>query len=85
MKKVNPRKRPCTEADVKRAKSEAANDAVRLTAAIILTVLVDKFNGADYVPEIWEAVNKLAEEVKEGRVNVSDLACVLREEYQIEI
>ena len=85
MKKTNPRKRPCTEADVKRARSEGINEAVRLSTAIILTVLVDKFNGADYIPEIWDAVNKLAEEVKEGRVSVADLVYVLRTEYQIEV
>lgn len=81
--KTNPKKRPATEADVRRAKAQAVNDAVRMTSAIFLTVLCDKFNGADYIPDIWNAVNKLSEEIKEKRVSVPDLIRTLNDEYDI--
>lgn len=81
--KTNPKKRPATEADVRRAKAQAVNDAVRMTSAIFLTVLCDKFGGADYIPGIWTAVNKLSEEIKEKRVSVPDLIRTLNEEYDI--
>lgn len=81
--KTNPKKRPATEADVRRAKAQAVNDAVRMTSAIFLTVLCDKFGGADYIPDIWNAVNKLSEEIKEKRVSVPDLIRTLNDEYNI--
>lgn len=85
MKKINPRRRPATAADVNRAKNKAIEDAVHAASAIFLTVLVDKFNAAEYVPDIWSAVNKLSEEIAEGRVSIADLTYVLRTEYDIEL
>ena len=83
--KTNPRKRPATQADVKKAQSNAVNTAVRMASAIFLTVLCDKFNGAEHIPEVWREVNKLSEEIKEGRVSVNDLITVLKTEYEIEV
>lgn len=54
-----------------------------MTSAIFLTVLCDKFGGADYVPDIWREVSKLSEEIKEKRVSVPDLIRTLDEEYDI--
>jgi len=84
-KKQNPRKRPATWADVERAKKAASNEAISLAMAIFLTVLVDKFNGEEYIQDVWAAVNKLSQEVSEGRVNLWDLKTVLEEEYSIEL
>jgi hypothetical protein len=83
--RTNPRKRPATQADVNRARAEAVNEAVRMASAIILTVLCDKFNGADHIGDVWTEVCKLSEEIKERRVSVSDLITVLTEEYGIEV
>ena len=85
MKKVNPKRRPATWADVERARKEATDEAVQLAMCIVLTVLVDKFNGRDYIQDIWKAVNKLSEEIVEGRVNMTDLKHVLLTEYDVEI
>ena len=84
-KRVNPRRRPANEADLKRAKSIAVEEAVHLASAIFLTVLVDKFNGADYIPDVWNEVNKLSEEINESRVSVADLTHVLKTEYGINL
>lgn len=81
--KTNPRRIPCTAADVARAKSKAIEEAVHTASAVFLTVLVDKFNAKDYIPEVWAAVNKLSEEIIEGRVSVADLTRTLRDEYDI--
>lgn len=81
--KTNPRKRPASQADVRRAETKAVNDAVRMTSAIFLTVLCDKFGGADYIPDVWREVSKLSEEIKEKRVSVPDLIRMLDTEYNI--
>jgi hypothetical protein len=83
MKKVNPRRKPASEADVRRAREEAVKQAVQMASAIILTVLVDKFDAKEEIPTIWSEVNKLSEEIKEGRVSVADLTHVLKTEYDI--
>lgn len=81
--KTNPRKKPASQEDVRRAQTKAVNDAVRMTSAIFLTVLCDKFGGADYIPDVWREVSKLSEEIKEKRVSVPDLIRTLDEEYNI--
>ena len=83
--KKNPRKTPKTQADVERAWDDGVLVGVSNASAIFLTVLVDKFNGADHIMDVWSEINKLSEEIKERRVSVSDLRCVLREEYGIEV
>ena len=82
-KRVNPRKKPATMADVERAKKKATDEAVTNAMAIMLTVMVDKFNGQDYIADVWKEVCKLSEEVSEGRVSIADLVYVLDTEYDI--
>ena len=72
-----------TERLIRRAKKEATDEAVRLTVTLMLTVLLDKFNGQEHIREVYEAWNKLAEEVLEGRVKLHELRQVLKEEYEI--
>ena len=83
--KKNPRNRPRTQADVDRAYAKGTTDGCNLAMAIFLTVLVDKFNGKDWIPDVWDACNKLSQEIKEHRVNLFDLVNVLEEEYGVEI
>ena len=84
-KKINPRNIPKTQADVDRAREQGIEDGVSCACAIMLTVLADKFDGAEYIPSIWNAVNKLSEEVKERRVSIADLRRVLLEEYGVNV
>lgn len=81
--KTNPRKKPATWEDVRREWKRGVEDGVSCATAIILTVLADKFDGADYIPEIWQELNKLSEEVAEHRVSIGDLKHTLKEEYGI--
>ena len=81
--KINPRKIPRTQADVDRAWEKGVLDGVGNACAIVMTVLVDKFNGADYIADVWKEIDKLSEAVGERRVSIADLKTVLREEYGI--
>lgn len=85
MAKTNPRRHPATEADCKKAWERGVLDGVSNACAILLTVLADKFDGGDYIPDIWAEVNKLSEEIKERRVSVADLRHTLLEEYGINV
>ena len=84
-KKVNPRRQPATQADCDRAWQKGVVDGVSNACAIFLTVLLDKFNGADHIQEVWREINKLSEEVREKRVSVSDLRRVLADEYGVQV
>ena len=84
-KKTNPRKIPRTQEDVDRAREQGILDGVANACAIMMTVLLDKFNGADHIVQIWDEVNKLSEEVKERRVSIADLRRVLLEEYGVNV
>ena len=83
MKKVNPRKRPLSEADVVRIQ----DNAVHLAFAIFLTVLKDKMGFSnEEVLLAWKEADKLSEEVlKDGLVKLKDLVDTLRTEYNIDL
>ena len=85
-KKVNPRRRPASEADVKKARDNAANEAIHLSIAIFLTVLKDKFDfDNESIKRAWYEMDKLSEEVAEKRINIHDMVTVLRDEYDIDL
>lgn len=84
-KKVNPRKIPRTQEDVDRAWDNGVLTGVSNACAIFLTVLLDKYNGGDYIKAVWDDINKLSEEVKERRVSVADLRKTLLEEYGVNV
>lgn len=85
-RKVNPRRRPATQADVIKAKSKAVNEAVKLAWTILFSVLWDK---EQYTPEdmqrVWKEVDALSDSIVKGYCNVSDLRAVLREEAGVDI
>ena len=83
--KTNPKKIPRTQADVDRAYEKGILDGSDLACVIMMSALLDKFNAAEYIPDIWEAFGKLSEEIKEGRVSLPDLRRVLREEYDLTV
>ena len=83
--KPNPRSIPRTQADVDRAFYKGQDQGIKLAIVIFLSVILDKFNGEDYIKEIWEHCNKLSEEIAEGRVNLRELMDVMVDEYGIEL
>ena len=83
-KKVNPRRKPATLADVERAKAKAMVDALRLAEVLIFTVLLDKHGfDSDRLLQVWHQVGDLSDSVNNGIVSVKDLETVLKEEYGI--
>lgn len=86
MKKTNPRRRPATQADVKRAKREAQNEALSLSMVIFLTVMKDKEGATNEdLYRIWKETEDLSDSVVQGYVDLWDLRTVLREEYDIHV
>lgn len=85
----SPRSIPRTQQDVDRAfergYADGIEDGVASASVILMTVLADKFGGGPYLPDVWRAVEKLSEEIREGRVSLADLRAVLLEEYSIRI
>jgi hypothetical protein len=82
-KKINPRRRPLSEADV----IKIQDNAVHLAFAIFLTVLKDKFGFSnDDIVRAWREADKLSEEVlRDGLVKLKDLVDMLKEEYKIDL
>lgn len=83
-KKTDPRRIPCSKADVERAKKDATGEAVSYAWAIMFTVLRDKFGyGPVRLNRIWDEVNKLSDSIIRGYVNVNDLIRTLKDEAGI--
>ena len=85
-KKVNPRRRPATQADVERARDEAVRETVRFCMVVFFTVLLDKFAASkEDLQRVWNEVNDLSDSVKKKYVSLKDLKTVLVEEYDIHL
>ena len=83
-KKINPRKRPATQADILKAKKDAQSKAIDTAWAIFFTVMVDKEGyGKKRLNRIWKGVCDLSDSIAKGYVNVDDLMKVLDEEMGI--
>ena len=86
MKKTNPRRRPATQADVKRAKREAQNEALSLSMVIFLTVMKDKEGATNEdLYRIWKEIEDLSDSVVQGYGDLWDLKTVLEKEYNIHV
>ena len=83
-KKINPRRRPATQADVNRAKEDATKFAVDATSAIVLFVLREKFGfGHKRLHRFWTYLEDYCTDVVNGVLNVREVMDVLRDEYGI--
>lgn len=80
-KKVNPRRRPATQADVQRAKQKGQEEAIKLAWSILFTVLRDK-EGYDLegLQRVWKEVDDLSDSIAKGYCTVTDLRDVLKQE-----
>lgn len=85
-KKVNPRRRPATQADVQRAKQKGQEEAVKLAWSILFTVLRDK-EGYDLegLQRVWKEVDDLSDSIAKGYCTVTDLRDVLKQEIGADI
>lgn len=80
-KKVNPKRRPATMADVEKAKKVARGEAVEFAWAILFMVLRDKMGfSTEDLERLWGHVDEYSKQIECGAVTVPDLKTVLREE-----
>lgn len=79
-KKVNPRRRPATQADVNKAKRAAMDIAITSAWAIMFTALRDK-EGFGYIrlKRVWNEVNYISDSIGKGYINIDDLVNELKE------
>lgn len=85
-KRVNPRRKPATMADVRRAKQEAQDRAMRMVLYLLLYVLIEKHSASiDFIQSIAENVNYYADSVKRGYVTWNDIERVVVDEYGVRL
>lgn len=85
-KKINPRKRPATQADIMKAKKEATSEAISFAWAIMFTALHDKEGfGRVRLKRVWKEVENLSDSVAKGYVSITDLKHTLKEEMGVEL
>ena len=83
-KKVHPKRKPATQADIIKAKKDAQSKAIDTAWAIFFTVMVDKEGyGKKRLNRIWKGVCDLSESISQGYVSVDDLMKVLEDEKGI--
>ena len=70
---------------IAKAKVEASNEATSMCLTLMLSVLLDKFHGEDYIKDIYDAWNERAAAVLSGEIKLHEWRDVLRKEYGISI
>ena len=86
MNKVNPRRIPCTKADVERARQEGMKIGQDYASIIYLTVLYDKEHATpEIIQRVGQEINDLVDSIVKGYVTIADLRRILREEYNTEV
>lgn len=79
-KKVNPRRKPATQADVEKAKQQAQTHAINMVWAVFFTALRDKEGfGYKRLRRVWDEVNYLSDSIDKGYVKLDDLVNELAE------
>lgn len=85
-KKINPRRRPATQADVNRAKQEATQEALRRLLYLMLYILIDKHDAPrEDIQQLAGEVDYYAESVTQGYVTWKDIERVVVEEYGVTV
>lgn len=85
-KRINPRRRPATKADVEKAKKYAQDKSIAATSAIVMFVLREKFGfGKVRLTRFWNEVDSLSEDVIKGEVKIEEIEEVLLNEYGIDV
>ena len=85
-KKVNPRYRPATQADVNKAKKQASDLAVQSCWAIMFTAMRDKYGwGHIRLKRLWDRCNEISQSIVQGYIDINDLITALRDEAGIEL
>lgn len=84
--KVNPRRRPVSQADVEKAKKEGTRAAMRQLLYLMLYILIDKHDAPmEDIQQLAQEVNYYSESISEGRVTWKDIERVVRDEYLVRL
>ena len=85
-RKMNTRRRPATEADIKRAKAQAMDEAMQTILYMVLYVLVDK-HGATHeeIAQLAAEVNYVADSISRGYIKWQDIMHTLEDEYDVHL
>ena len=79
-KRVNPRRKPATQADVEKAKRQAQTHAINMVWAVFFTALRDKEGfGYTRLRRVWDEVNYISDSIDKGYVKLDDLVNKLAE------
>ena len=85
-KKVNPRRKPATQADVEKAKNQATSDAIRRILYLVLYILIDKHDAPkEDIQQLAAEVNYYADSISQGYITWKDVERVVRDEYEVEL
>lgn len=83
-KRINPRRRPATEADIRRAKDRATDEAMNAIMYMLLWVLVDRHGAKpEEVQQVKDELHDVADSINRGYIKWQDLRDTLEEEYGI--
>jgi len=83
-KRTNPKRKPATQADVKKAESEASDQAMRRVIYLMLYVLIDKHSAPfEDIQQLAQEVNYYADSITKGYVSWKDIERVVVGEYQV--
>jgi hypothetical protein len=84
--KVNPRNRPKSEADVKRAHERGREEGINGALTIFLYTMMDKFGADDaQLKEFADAFSYTVDSIERGYITEADLRKVVRDEYHTTI
>lgn len=85
-KKVNPRRRPATQADVEKAKRQATVEAMKRVLYLILFLLIDKHGAPmEDIQQLAKEVNEEADSVASGEIQWRDIEWVVETEYDVHL
>ena len=85
-KKVNPRKRPATGADVEKAKKYATNEAIKRVLYHALYNLIVKLAAPyDDIQQLAQEINYYADSITKGYVSWKDIERVVVDEYKVSL
>ena len=85
-KKVNPRRKPATHADVEKAKNQASSEAIRKILYLVLYILIDKHDAPkEDIHQLADEVNYYADSISQGYITWKDVERVVRDEYEVEL
>ena len=86
MKKVNPRRRPATAADVQKAYDLGKSEAIELALSVSCLSLMDIFSPTD---EQMQAFNRKYQQnvsaIVDGTIKYQDVLDTLKDEYDLEV